>query len=126
MLFNALIVLTCLSASLVLFHVLVLLKIIPYQNLWGGRLKSDQEMLRFELVSLTMSLLFVLIYLSVAHLLPVSMPQLWLKVSLWIMTAFFILNTLGNLTAKNKLEKFFFAPLTIVMAVLTAYVAIKT
>lgn len=119
------ITLIILSSLLVLLHLLVLAKVIPYQFLWAGRIKTDQEMVRFESVSLVMSLFFVLIYLAQAHFIPVQLPPLWLKVTLWIMAAFFLLNTFGNLASKNKIEKFFFAPLTILMTVLNVLLAMS-
>ncbi len=44
------------------FHVLILFKVIPYEITWGGKLKSDEEMYVFELISITINafLLFVL------------------------------------------------------------------
>lgn len=40
------------------FHCLILCKIIPYNILWGGRLKSDIEMYRFETVSILINCFF--------------------------------------------------------------------
>ena len=37
---------------LLVFHFLILLKIVPYNIIWGGRLKSNKEMYRFETVSI--------------------------------------------------------------------------
>ena len=47
----------------IVFHLLVLIKIIPYKMVWGGRLKSDIDMYKFEAVSLTVNLLFLFILL---------------------------------------------------------------
>ncbi|HMP30508.1 MAG TPA: hypothetical protein PKD85_12965 [Saprospiraceae bacterium] len=34
------------------FHILILLKVIPYDITWGGRLKTDQDMYVFEAFSI--------------------------------------------------------------------------
>ena len=49
----------------IVFHLLVLIKIIPYKMVWGGRLKSDIDMYKFEAVSLTVNLLFLFILFPV-------------------------------------------------------------
>ncbi len=43
----------------IFFHFLILLKIIPYDITWGGRLKSDEEMFVFETISIIVNLFFV-------------------------------------------------------------------
>lgn len=50
--------LVILSATIV-FHVLVLVKIIPYKIVWGGRLKTDADMYKFELVWMILNLFFL-------------------------------------------------------------------
>ena len=51
-----------LSLFLVL-HLIILLKLIPYNLVWGGRLNSDKEMYRFEIFSILIKLLFVIVIL---------------------------------------------------------------
>jgi hypothetical protein len=43
----------------------------------------------------------------------------------WTITAFLVLNTLGNLASKSQLERTVFAAMTAAMAVLSAYVALS-
>ena len=38
-----------------LFHLLTLVKIIPYDVTWGGRLQNDQLLYVFELISLALN-----------------------------------------------------------------------
>ena len=42
-----------------IFHFLVMVKVIPYKMVWGGRLKSDSDMYRFEMGSLMVNLVFL-------------------------------------------------------------------
>jgi hypothetical protein len=43
----------------------------------------------------------------------------------WAIAAFSVLNTLGNLTSKSRLERTVFAAMTAALAVLSAYVALS-
>jgi hypothetical protein len=43
----------------------------------------------------------------------------------WAIAAFLVLNTLGNLASKSRLERTVFAALTAALAVLSAYVALS-
>ena len=114
-----------LLSLLVLFHVMVLLKIIPYKALWGGRLSSDREMYKFELPSLLMSLLFLGVILIHSGYLLLKFPEWVMTAALSLMAALFGLNTLGNLTSKNKFERGVFSPLTLLLAFGCAYLALK-
>lgn len=105
--------------SLVLiFHVLVLLKIIPYSIVWGSRLKTDADMYKFEAISLFINTLFILIVLIKSGYISLQINQLVMTISLWVMAGLFALNTLGNLLSKNKWEKIIFTPITILLTVL--------
>ena len=54
-------------SSLFVFHTLVLFKIIPYSIVWGGRLKTDIEMYKFESVSLMLNSVFLVLVLIKAN-----------------------------------------------------------
>jgi hypothetical protein len=43
----------------------------------------------------------------------------------WVIAAFLVLNTLGNLTSKSRLERTVFAATTAALAILSAYVALS-
>ena len=40
-----------------------------------------------------------------------------IRIGSWVVTGFMVLNTLGNLASVNDVEKFLFAPLTLVLAI---------
>jgi len=48
-----------------------------------------------------------------------------IKILSWIITAFMVLNTLGNLTSQSMAEKIVFAPLTILLAISCFIVSIS-
>ena len=107
-----------------LLHFSILIKIIPYNLVWGGRLKSEKEMFRFEIFSILINSLFVFVILMQMSFLTIGMPKKLITYSLWLMTVLFLLNTLGNVTSKNKLEKRLFTPVTILLAIFSLTLAL--
>ena len=112
-----------LSLFLVL-HFIILLKLIPYNLVWGGRLKSDKEMVRFEIFSILINTLFVIVILVQGSFLTIDIPKKIITYTLWLMIGLFLLNTLGNLTSKNKLEQRLFTPITILLAIFSLILAL--
>lgn len=115
---------TLLSLFLAL-HFMILLKLVPYTLIWGGRIKSDKEMYRFEIFSVLINALLILIVLVQGRFLPITIPEKIMTCALWIMAGLFFLNTWGNLTSKNKLEQRLFAPLTILLALFSFVLALS-
>jgi hypothetical protein len=101
-----------------IFHILVVIKVIPYTIVWGGRLKSDAEMYRFEFVSLGLNLLFTLIILVKAKVLAFRIRDSFVTLALWGMFGMFVLNTVGNILSENPLEKLIFTPVTVLLSTL--------
>lgn len=108
----------------IIFHFCIVLKIIPYDITWGGRLKNDNEMYVFEAISIFINLFFAVILLMKGNYLAYNFPEKFINFSLWIFIVLFLINTFGNLIAKTVLEQFF-AVLTLVLAFLTWKVVLK-
>ncbi|HYK57411.1 MAG TPA: hypothetical protein VEV15_13165 [Flavisolibacter sp.] len=108
----------------ILFHLLVVVGVIPYNIVWGGRLKDKAELFQFEMVSIGTNLLMLLVVLVKAKILKVALHPKLLTIALWLMFALFILNTLGNLLSVNEWEKMIFTPLTLILALLCLKLAL--
>ncbi len=106
-----------LLVTVVLFHLSVVLKIIPYEITWGGRLKNDTEMYVFESISILTNLLLFLVLLIKGNYLTEIVPMKIVNIILWIFFFLFGLNTIGNILAETTFEKFF-ALLTLAASVL--------
>jgi hypothetical protein len=111
-----------LSLFLIL-HICVLLKFIPYNIIWGGRLKSDTEMYRFEAISILMNLFFLFVISVQSGFLVIGFPKIIMTVLLWAMTIMFLFNTFGNIMSKNKIEQRLFTPITIILAIFSLILA---
>lgn len=91
----------------IIFHLCIILKIIPYEITWGGRLKNDSEMYVFETISIIINLILFSILLIKGKYLKEIIPAKIVNVILWIFLVLFGLNTVGNILAKTNFEKFF-------------------
>ena len=98
------------------FHLLVMIGIIPFAIVWGGRLQNHSQMLQFETVSILLNLIMLAVVAVKGGILKVNVKPIILKVALWLMAALFALNTIGNLFSNNELEKLIFTPLTFLLA----------
>lgn len=102
----------------VIFHFLVIFEIIPFQNVWGGRLKTHEEMLKFETVSVVLNLVFICIVFIKSGFWKLKISPKIITVLLWTMAILFALNTIGNLLAVNNLEKYIATPITFLLSIL--------
>lgn len=98
------------------FHVLVVLQVIPFTIVWGGRLKTLREMYRFEAGSITVNLLLILLLLSCAGYIACPFSAGGVRIIYWCIAGLFLLNTIGNLFSKSKMEKLIFTPVTFLIA----------
>lgn len=101
----------------VIFHILILIGVIPYDITWSGRLKTQADMVRFETGSILIGIAVILIVTAHTRMLPFRIDKRTTRVALWLIVAAFSLNTIGNLFAHTLTEKIF-GIITIVLAIL--------
>lgn len=104
------------------FHVLVLVGIIPFDDVGGGRIKSRQDMYLLESFALCANFLLIFILLIKGKFIPEYLSIRHVNWLLEIFGFFFMLNTGGNLVSSSSLEQFVFAPLTLFFSVLIYWV----
>ncbi|MBK9509035.1 MAG: hypothetical protein IPP61_15565 [Cytophagaceae bacterium] len=113
-----------LLSGVMVFHILVLTEVIPYNIVWAGKLHSVQEMRVFESVSMTILVINILIFLLKAGYIKHKISE---KILNWIIGFYallFFVNTIGNLFAQTAFEKYFFTPLTLVSAILCVLILV--
>ncbi|XOV94575.1 MAG: hypothetical protein ACFHWX_07695 [Bacteroidota bacterium] len=118
-----------LFSLLVVFHLTIIIGILmfdyaPVEFLWGGRLKTAEELLQFEFVSLFIMLVCLITVLIRSQQVKLSRLTGLSRIILWILTVLFFLNTIGNILAISTFEKFF-AIATLLMSVLCFRLAIE-
>jgi hypothetical protein len=108
-----------------LFHILVLLQVIPYAIVWGGRLRTDADMYGFEAVSLLVNIVSLVVLLLKSGTIRIPLRQSVVNAALWIMCSLMALNTVGNLYSGNHLERIIFTPLTLVSSILLLIILLR-
>lgn len=104
-------------AVVVLFHIGIITKMIPYEMTWGGRLKNDAEMYVFESISILVNSLLGFLLLIKGGYVKLRLKEKIIDIVLWLFLVLFVINTVGNLFAKTNFEKSL-AVLTFVSALL--------
>lgn len=95
------------TVSAIILHVLILLKVIPYDIAWGGRLETDLEMYTFEIFSIFISLFFIYVLAQKGNFIKAVFSEKTQSVILWIFFGLFVLNSIGNIFAQTTFEKWF-------------------
>jgi len=110
-------ILLALLTAVILFHISVIAKVVPYDIAWGGRLQNDSEMYIFESFSILTILFLGLVLLMKGEYVKFRFRNKTINIVLWIFLALFLLNTIGNIFAKTDFEKSF-AILTFIFAII--------
>jgi len=117
------ILLLLLSAVLVL-HLLILAGILPYEIFWGGQMNNETaNMVMME--SIAVVLLSVFIGITVLNTFHPLNYRVMARVGMWIIFAYLLLNTVGNLASEELIEKAVMAPVTFLMSLLSLRLAIS-
>jgi hypothetical protein len=106
-------------------HLLILLKILPYDFVWGGRLKSEADLIIFESISIVVQLLFITIVAVKAGYVFKGKFKKSVNVGTWIIFGLMVLNTIGNLASVSGLETMVMTPITCLLALLVFRLAIE-
>ncbi|MDZ7369821.1 MAG: hypothetical protein ONB12_01470 [candidate division KSB1 bacterium] len=119
-------ILLIIFSALIVFHILVLTGLVPADIVWGGRVNTLQITWRvFEFISLVFTILFaIIVAIKFGYIKPTRFGSA-VTVFLWLMFAFLLLNTLGNLTAESLQEKLIFTPITIIASLLVLRLAVE-
>ncbi len=107
-----------------LFNLCVLFGFLPYNIVWGGRLTSYDDMIRFELVSIALNIFSgFLVMVKTGYILPGLRRSV--NVIIWILPVLNFLGILGNAASKSDAERAMFLPVAIVMFILTLRIALE-
>lgn len=112
-------------AALAVFHLLVLFGVAPPNIVLGGAAAGSPNFALLEGTALLVTLLFALIvavrlgYLGGADL---RKAAGW---GVWLIFAYLLLNTAGNLASASAVEAYIFAPLTVILALCALRLALE-
>lgn len=111
-------ILIVLFSMTMVFHILALLQVIPFQYLWGGRLSSVEEMYVMESVSLLVNTFFLWSSFQYVRYLNQGLVPIWIRIVFGFIGIIFLLNTIGNLVAVTDLETLLATPVTAILSVI--------
>ncbi|MEH7444169.1 hypothetical protein V7201_17795 [Bacillus sp. JJ1122] len=109
----------------VLMHVLILFRILPQDFVWGGRLKSEEDLILFESISIVLQTLFIFIIAAKAGYVFRGRFNKTVNVGTWVLFGVMVLNTIGNFASNSGFETMVMTPLTILLALLVFRLAIE-
>jgi hypothetical protein len=118
-------VILILLSIVIIFHILVLLGIFPYSIVLGGRIQDKRHAYSLETIAILISCVQMILVSIHAGYLKFAIPSVILNIAFWAMVALFLINTFGNLLSGNRVEKIFFAQITMVLAFLYFILAIN-
>ncbi|MFL7839212.1 MAG: hypothetical protein ACK2U0_15295 [Candidatus Promineifilaceae bacterium] len=117
---------TILFGIVIVLQLLMAIGILPVTMFWGGRQTELTLGLRLTGVAAAIILaLFAYVIRRRAGLISSPPPSTLIKILSWVITAFMVFNTLGNLTSQSMTEKIIFTPLTILLAICCFIVSIS-
>ncbi len=119
-------ILLILFGALIVFHILVIFNLLPSSMVWGGQAGSSSASLRtLEVISLAITILFAVVIAAKVGYIKAGRFAGVVNVFVWIIFAYLLLNTAGNLASSSSTEKLIFTPITVIAALLTLRLAIE-
>jgi hypothetical protein len=117
---------TVLFAIVIVLQLLLVVGVLPITMFWGGRQSVLTPGLRLaSLVAVVVLASFAYVIRRRAGLLGQVQPSTLIKVLAWIVTAYMAFNLLGNLTSPSLAETLVFGPITFLLVISCALVALS-
>ena len=105
-----------LFAVVIVLQILLLSGILPITMAWGGRQSVLTTGLRLASAAAVIILaFFAYVICRRAGLFSHRTPSTAIKILSWIITAFLVLNTIGNFTSTSTGERMLFGPITLLL-----------
>lgn len=116
-------VMQIIAMAVMVYHICIMVGIVPYEMVWGGKLKSRDQMLVFESISIAINLLLIGAVWAYFHSHPPGYHKAG-RILMWLFGVLFAVNTLGNIFAENLWEAIIFTPITALLSVLAFKLAL--
>jgi hypothetical protein len=108
------------------FHILVLLRVLPADIVWGGAIQnSTTSLFPLEIISLLVTLLFAVIISAKAGYIKAFRFQTAVNIGVWVVFAILLLSMIANFASGVAFENLIFAPIAVVLAFCAYRLAIE-
>ena len=102
---------------LAIFDILILLNIMPSNIVWSGQIKDPAaNLIVLELIALVVTFIFAIVIAAKVDYIKAGGFTKAVNIGVWVIFAYLILNTVGNLASGVSFENLIFAPITLVLA----------
>jgi hypothetical protein len=106
------------------FHLLVVLKVLPGDIVWGGTL-DENAVIKYELIALIVSAFLLFIASVKAGYINIIILKKIANVLIWLMVVYFAFMIFANLVAQTVTEKVIFIPLSALMFISSLRLALE-
>jgi hypothetical protein len=89
----------------IIIQILVILKILPYNIIGGGRSENYNSAFNIAIVSIVFLIGEIIFIITVRKYNKEHKTNIFIKIGLWILFSFFLLNLIGNILGKTLFEK---------------------
>ena len=111
---------------LAIIHILILLNLLPSNIVWGGQIgDSPTKLVMLEIIALLVTALFAIIIAAKIGYFKADKYRRAINIGAWVVFAYLVLNTIGNLASGVSFENLVFAPITILLALFAFRLAIE-
>jgi hypothetical protein len=98
------------------FHILVLLRVLPADIVWGGAIQnSTTSLFPLEIISLLVTLLFAVIISAKAGYIKAFRFQTAVNIGVWVVFAILLLSMIANFASGVAFENLIFAPIAVAL-----------
>jgi hypothetical protein len=111
---------------LAIFDILIILNVVPSNIVWGGQIKDPAaNLIVLELIALVVTFIFAIVIAAKMDYIIAGRFTKAVNIGVWVIFAYLILNTLGNLASSVSFENLIFAPITLALAFCAFRLAIE-
>ena len=111
---------------LAVFHILILLSVLPADIVWGGIIRnSTTSLIPLEMISLLVTLLFAVVIAAKAGYIKASRFQVAINIGGWVVFAILLLSMAANFASGVAFENLMFAPIAVLLAFCAFRLAIE-
>jgi hypothetical protein len=111
---------------LAVLHILVLLRVIPADIVWGGAIQnSPTSLFPLEMISLLVTLLLAVVIAAKAGYIKAIRFQAAVRIGVWAVFAILLLSMVANFASGVAFENLIFAPIAVLLAFCAYRLAIE-
>lgn len=109
----------------IIFHILVLLSIVPSNLVWGGQITDDATVMKHEILCLIRSFIFLAVIIEKLNQNKITKFKKLYNIVFWFLIIYYVINSIANLASGVMLEKLIFTPITVILSILLFRLAIE-